>query len=310
MIAQTIRSDARQFLIPCHLLFILLTGCQQTAEVVPEGQLVGPGIISTEAPEFATTVNAAGDLIFFNRTTPDRSSMRILFARRQSGQWLPADTLPFSTGRYRDVDPFLTADGQRLYFSSDRPTSPVDTSGIFNTWYVDRDGPGWSEAINPGAPLNSDSTEIFITIAASGNAYFTSERLARGIVVSKFVDGQYQVPEQLVMQLRGEPIYASNPCIASDESFLIVAARDPQGNGTPDLFISWNEDGQWTELVNLGDAVNSPYADFAPALSKDDKTLYFSSERPGIVGEQAEGLRPPGDLYEIDLQAVLPTFTK
>lgn len=34
------------------------------------------------------------------------------------------------------------------------------------------------------------------------------------------------------------------------------------------------------------------------------KTLYFTSERPGIVPTQEEGVRPPGDIYQVNLMAV------
>lgn len=278
--------------------------CAQAPQAPLQAKLLGAEVISSVLPEFATSVDADQQEIFFNRTNEDRSVMQIMCATRQEQQWSPAEALPFSTGEYLDVDPFLTADGDRLYFSSTRPTE-WDT-GMFHTWYVERQDDSWSDPINPGPPLNSDSTEIFFSMAQNGNAYFLSERGGDRIIrMSRFYKGQYQEPEKITLKLRGEILYASNPCIASDERFLIVAARDPQGNGTPDLFVSWNQEGVWGELINLGEAVNSPYADFAPGLSKDDQTLYFTSERPGMVGEQAEGIRPPGDIYYVNLQAIL-----
>ncbi len=294
--------------LPIVLLSMAVLACQQEepAEKVM-ATLFGEGTISSELPEFATTINAEENLLFFNRTTPDRSSIRILYSERTGDQWSAGDTLAFSTGEYLDIDPFLSVDGQRLYFSSDRP---VDTTGIaseqLSHWYVERlADQSWSEPRLLDVPLNSDSTDYFITFAASGNAYFLSERGERGIVVCRFENGAYQQEEAVILKLRGEPIYASNPCIAADESFLIVAARDPEGNGTADLFISWNNAGKWSELINLGEAINSPYTEFAPGLSKDNQVLYFTSERPGLLPEQEEGVRPPGDIYQVDLKAVL-----
>ena len=294
-----------------YLLFVIISfsmiGCQEAEEKLIKSELIGEGVISSESPEFGTSVNANQNLLFFNRTTSDRSKMWILYSNLSGNQWSNPDTLSFSTGMYRDVDPFLSPDGKRLYFSSNRPIDTlINTAGEFNTWYVEKNGEEWSEPINPGYPLNSDSTEIFISITKSGNAYFVSERgEGRGIMVSKFENGKYQEAEKVELRLRGEIIYASNPCISSDESFIIVASRDPQGNGTPDLFVTWNKNGEWSELMNLGEAVNSPYAEFAPGLSKDDQILYYSSERPGIVPEQEEGVRPPGDIYKINIEAVL-----
>ena len=290
-------------------LVLSLSACQEEAPSNPEATLFSPETISSKLPEFATTVNAEEDLLFFNRTAADRSEMRILYSQRVGDFWPEPDSLPFSTGAYLDVDPFLTADGRRLYFSSTRPVDSTDAGGTFHTWYVDRVGESWSEPINPGYPLNSDSTEIFISLTKAGNAYFVSERDGyRGILLSKFENGRHQEAERVELRLRGEPIYASNPCIASDESFLIVAVRDPEGKGTPDLFVSWRQNGSWSELINLGDKVNSDYAEFAPGLTKDNQTLYFTSERPGVLPEQGEGIRPPGDIYQVNIGALLPTL--
>lgn len=41
----------------------------------------------------------------------------------------------------------------------------------------------------------------------------------------------------------------------------------------------------WSTPVNLGDVVNSPFNDTLPTLSRDGLTLYFSSNRPGGVGD-------------------------
>ena len=40
----------------------------------------------------------------------------------------------------------------------------------------------------------------------------------------------------------------------------------------------------WSAPVNLGSVVNSSATDAAPAISKDGKSLYFNSNRPGGVG--------------------------
>src|SRR5690348_11963305 len=37
---------------------------------------------------------------------------------------------------------------------------------------------------------------------------------------------------------------------------------------------------EWSAPVNLGPGVNSSYVDFAPAISKNGLSLYFSSDRP------------------------------
>ncbi|NNF27040.1 MAG: hypothetical protein HKN73_07470, partial [Gemmatimonadetes bacterium] len=43
-------------------------------------ELFAPGVVSSTLPEFATTFTPSGDTVFFNRTTPDRSRIDLLFS--------------------------------------------------------------------------------------------------------------------------------------------------------------------------------------------------------------------------------------
>jgi Tol biopolymer transport system component len=266
----------------------------------PVAEIVAPEVISTSLPEFATTLSKDGSTLYFNRTSADRSQMKIWVSHKEGNSWKEPSELPFSTGEYRDVDPFITADGNRLYFSSDRPVETTDSIRDFDTWYVERVPDGWSDPVRVTEPLNSDQTEIFLTLTDKGTAYVVSERNGRRGIVRSVFNGEYQEPEPVELRYNGETVYASNPCISSDERFLIVAMRHTPDIG-PDLYISFRKGKEWTPLQSLGPAVNSPFADFAAGLSKDDKVLYFSSERPGMVPETTDGSRPPGDLYRIQI---------
>ena len=288
------------------LLLSIISSCSKQGEISEVATLFAPGRISSKMPEFATTVNQDENELYFNRTSADRSSIFIMQAKKEGQKWSKPKPVSFSNGQYRDVDPFLSHDGKRLYFSSDRPLEAGYERGVFNTWFVEKTYKGWSLPINPGTPLNTDYTEIFITLAQNGNAYFVSERNGeRMIMRCRNINGRYARSERIDLEMNGYIIYASNPCIASDESFIIVAAKDPLGDDNVDLYISRNLGEVWSILKNLGPSVNSPYADFAPGLSKDDKTLYFTSERPGIVGKQEEGKRPPSDIYVVNLEKLL-----
>jgi Tol biopolymer transport system component len=45
----------------------------------------------------------------------------------------------------------------------------------------------------------------------------------------------------------------------------------------------------WSAPVNLGSVVNSQYSDFHPGVSRDELSLYFTSDRPGGVGPGGRG---------------------
>ncbi len=304
------------FRLALATLLLALSACsppeeaEETAAPAPEplaapvAELFGSGTISTAAPEFATSLTADGATVYFNRTADDRSTLAILAAQRANGIWNDPETLPFS-GVYFDVDPFVTADGSHLLFSSNRPDVGEAEPGDFDLWVVDRDSMGeWSEPRNLGAPVNTEAAEIYSTLSSNGNLYFSSDRDGESFLyVSRWIDGKYGEPERLVLGSESESV-GGNPAIAPDESFLIFSGEREAGHGGSDLYVSFHRDGAWTAPRNLGEPVNSAFADFAPVVSWDGAHLFWTSERPGIVPAGGVEGRPPGDLYRVEWAAV------
>jgi|CXWL01.1.fsa_nt_gi hypothetical protein len=87
--------------------------------------------------------------------------------------------------------------------------------------------------------------------------------------------------------------------LSPDGTLLVVASTEMPGFGASDLYVLRRTAAGWSDPVNLGSSVNGGYSEFAPSFSPDGATLYFTSERPGIVGTFPPNERRPGDLYEI-----------
>jgi hypothetical protein len=64
--------------------------------------------------------------------------------------------------------------------------------------------------------------------------------------------------------------------VLTGAALLAVLAASPAGQGPPF--------SEWSEPVNLGPVVNSPFSDQAPAVSTNGLSLYFTSNRPGGLG--------------------------
>jgi Tol biopolymer transport system component len=264
-------------------------------------QIFAPGVISTEAPEFAIAFSPDGREAYFNRATADRSRFPIFRSVRRGAAWSAPEPVPFAADG-RDPDPFVTPDGSRLYFSSSRPKAPGAAAADMDIWFVDRKGAAWGAPVNPGAPLNSDKQDTFVSVARDGTLYFGSDRGGTGEVFRTRRSGAgFAAPERLpdIVNAGG----AGNPAISPDGRSLYFSSARDGGLGATDLYVSELRNGRWTPPRNLGARVNSAQADFAPAVSPDGRRLYFTSERPGIV-TAAAGARPPGDIYWIDLSAL------
>ncbi len=258
---------------------------------------------SAEAPEFAFTFDPDTATAYFDRTNPDRSRLTIHQVAWVDGAWRPAAVAPWS-GTYRDIDPFVTVDGTRLYFSSDRPTAGTTARPDFDLWYLERGEAGWGEPRRLGGEVNDERNTGFVSVARDGTMYFDGHRDGdRRLYQARPTAAGYGAPVLLELAVDAGAV-ASNPLIAPDGSFLLVAiSAGPVGDA--DLAVAYrSETGGWSPPQPLV-GVNSAQRDFAPALSPDGRWLFFTSERPGVVASPAEG-RPPGDLYQAELAAALP----
>lgn len=192
----------------------------------------------------------------------------------------------------------MSSDGTRLYFSSDRPRNgSVGTS--FNLWYLERTEAGWSEPRFVGGSVNSDAgADIFNSLASDGMMVFSSTRDGpRRIYSTRETDGVWADPTPLVF---GTVEEGSNPAISPDGTFIVLPFREQ--DRPPDLHVSCRNGESWGTPIFLPRPINSDFADFAPGVTADH--VYFTSERPGVVGAQPDSVRPPGDIYRVPLAPV------
>lgn len=261
--------------------------------------LLGAGTVSTAAPEFGATLTPGGSTLYFNRVSVADGSMAILVSRFVEGSWTEPDTAPFS-GVHQDIDPFVTPDGRFLYFASNRPLGPGDTTGDFNLWRVERAGRGWSEPMPLGESVNSEASETFSSLDDAGNLYFATDRdgtrrtwrsapSGEGFGEAALLDFPLNLAEGI-----------GNPLVDPSGTRLYFPARGDRG---VDLFTACLSGDLAGEPTSLGAPVNSSFTEFAPGLSGRGHLL-FTSQRPGIVGDLEEGARRPGDLYYVELAAL------
>ena len=209
--------------------------------------------------------------------------MRIV---KKKGKWSAPELVHFS-GKYQDLEPFLSRDGLRLYFASNRPLNESNGSAKdYDIWYVERSSAkgDWSQPVNMGAPINTEGNEFFASIADNGNFYFTSDAPnSKGlddIYISEWKNGKYQPPTSLGEGINSKG-YEFNAFVAPDESFIIFTGYNRQGGlGSGDLYLSRrNSSGVWEPAKNLGSSINSDKMDYCPYVDMTTKKLYFTSKR-------------------------------
>ncbi len=255
----------------------LLAQYQDSTKVVFE-----PGLISTSNVEYGGSFTRNRSEIYFVRTnepwgTAGKST--IYYSKLTDGRWSEPE-IAFFSGKNDDSDPYISQDGNRLFFISDRQHKEDKTSA--DIWLIQKRKDGsWSEPQRLPEPVNSAGTEYSPRTDGHGNLYFASDRpggFGQGdLYMSEFEHGTYQNPVNLgstINSVQGE----WNLDITDKGDILIFEASGRKENvsGYGDLYLSFKKDHQWSIPENIHE-LNTSGSDLYPQLFLKQKLLFYSS---------------------------------
>ncbi len=180
--------------------------------------------INTDEHEVAGCLSADKNYYYFTRWSNTTTECAIYVSKMRNQQWLVAEKLPENvnlTG-FKSMHPFLTKDGTRLYFSSNRPGG----LGNMDIWYVQMNEQGKPDGnpVNLGVKINTSEDEVtpFVHYATS-TFFYSSNGLPGfgGLDVYKSLynpDSLWATPKNL-----GAPINSSK-----DDAYFVME-RDQLG---------------------------------------------------------------------------------
>jgi predicted alpha/beta superfamily hydrolase len=240
-----------------------------------------PGLISTEMySETGCTFTPDGKELYFTRSGGDLESPTIFISRFKDGSWTRPEKAPFA-----GYGPHIAPGGQTIFAS--RYGYDAGNQRTTELWYAGRTGDGWSEMQYHG-PGNRPS------LSRSNNLYYIdrSNEDDRGVIVTQDLIGGDYGESRIMGGGINTPSYEAHPCIAADESYLLLDSNRPGGYGQGDLYVCFRkEDGTWGDAINLGSDINTARYEAYSSRSPDGKYLFFSSNRDGNF-----------DLYWVDLK--------
>jgi hypothetical protein len=243
--------------------------------------IFAPGLISTNLSERDITFTPDGKELYY--TIWSGSFGVIVVIKEGEDGWSDPNVTSFSK-EFSNLEPFVTVDGSKLFFASNRPLDTGREKKDYDIWYVERKDTGWGEPINSGYPINTESNEFYPSEAENGNLYYTAAYSnsigGEDIWMCEYNDGKYMEPQNLGTSINSKTD-EFNAFIAPDESYIIYSswARE-DGSGSGDLYISFrNDKNKWAPTKNLGDKINSPALDFCPYVTIDGKFFFFTSRK-------------------------------
>ncbi len=276
---------------------ILLGSCQQADQYIHdqdkfphlEGDYLGqdlpgdsavlfaPGIVGTGMYTRDITISPDGDEIFFCVSIGGFKYTAIICCKRLNGVWTSPEVASFSKeATDQNFEPALSSDGQNLFFLSTR-------DGNEDIWMAERQGDGWGETRNLGAPVSTEDAEYFPSLTNDGTIYFTRSKPGEASFAyrSRFTDGSYREPELLPEQVNcGSNRF--NVYVSRNEDFVIIPAIGMEDSyGGVDYYISFrSENDSWSEPQNMGPELNTPATgEYSASISPDGKYLFFMSNR-------------------------------
>lgn len=247
--------------------------------------IFAPGIISDEFGNRDMAISPKGDEIFYTLQFGRGLLSTIMYTKKQNGKWSQPEIASFC-GVYNDLEPSFSADGNTLYFVSNRALDGKGPKKDYDIWFVQKQNGNWGNPQRMPVPVNSVLDEFYPSVAKSGNIYFTREVMDReeDIMVCTYNNGTYAAAVSLPDAINSDGD-EFNAFVDPDEQFIIFTAykrKDDMGNG--DLYISKkNNAGEWQQCVHLPPPINSKNIDYCPYITPDKKYFFFTSSRNNLA---------------------------
>ncbi len=180
-----------------------------------------------------------------------------------------------------ESSPLISPDGSLLFFTrSDIHSRDADV------WVSKKTKEGkWGKAQSLGSPVNNKVHNSVLSCAADNrsvlllNTYF-ADGSYKGCCFSQseWEDEQWTLPQDVMIQNINHYGKWLDASLSVDKSTMVLSALRPGTLGYNDLYVSFKmEKGVWSEPLNLGSSINTPFNEASPFLASDHKTLYFSS---------------------------------
>jgi outer membrane protein OmpA-like peptidoglycan-associated protein len=163
--------------------------------------------LTTKFNDGPETFSSTLDTIYYSRNlkadsklkdvTGLRDKLGIFIAIFDGKSWGKIREFRYNNEWYNVTTPWLSPDGKRLYFASDKP----DGYGGSDLYYSQWTGEAWDEPVNLGPVINTSGNEAYPFINQAGELFFSSDGHpglgGKDIFFSRFSEGAWQTPVHL-----------------------------------------------------------------------------------------------------------------
>jgi len=255
-----------------HSLPVLLCASVTLTSCTAPGEPIAPTVTSATV----TTKKGADDAMWSAWSTPENL-----------GSVINTDAI--------EQHPTISRDGRSLYFASDRP----GTMGGLDIWVSQRASvdDAWGPPVNLGASINSPANDLAVAFSPDRHVMYYHSAGRGGCGGSDlFATRRKRVKDDLGWDVAvnlgcavNSPFEDAGPTIWEDESTgvttMLFNTTRPGGPGNFDIYQTTRvgDDGVWS-TPTLVPELSGPFRDTRTTISRDQLTLFISSDVGGRIG--------------------------
>jgi len=220
-------------------------------------------------------------LDFFQEETETTIYVRLQIRACEQWKAIDEEKLSYETGTLGQINrirapiynPVVSGDLSTLSF--------MGRQKFYNGVFVSRNEEGkWTKPYNITPSIQSDGNQNVVALSHDGNTMLLAwyDVFNSDIWISRYADGRWNRSEPLDKPINSK-YYESHAAFTPDENTIYFTSNRKESLGGMDIFKCTKDgNGNWSELVLLGETINTPLNEENPFVSPDGKRLYFSSQ--------------------------------
>jgi flagellar motor protein MotB len=198
--------------------------------------------------------------------------------------------------KYPEYSPVVSLDGTGLFYTICKPWDNKNSSEYINpktglylediyTSLLD-DKNNWKDPVKMEfSKIDQNEATSAISIEERYIYSYTDETGAGDIYYSDFKNNKFEKPRIFDAKNVNSPYWESHLTISPSGNFMYFVSDRPGGFGGRDIYECKKlADGTWSEPVNMGKKINTPFDEESPFISVNEKYFYFASNGPKSMG--------------------------
>ncbi len=201
---------------------------------------------------------------------------------------------------YLELNPVIAPDGKTFYFGrKNHPQNKFGVAGIETVkgsqdiWFSENIMGAWTTARRMSEILNRDQYNTILSVSPDGQtillkgSYTNGQYDGRGFSITQKNEFSWNIPQKVNIPKYNKLSKGLNEYafLSNDGKTILMAFSENKKSNEDDIYATFkNRDGSWSEIISLNSDINTNYTETTPFLAADGKTMYFSSNRPGGLG--------------------------